>query len=216
MNTEEQLSKTAIASETPSAVGPANLPIFLSLRGKRVLVVGGGPVAASKVETLLSVGAAVTLVAPAIVPEAERPGVAIRRRRFREQDLDGVWLVIAAAPTAVNANVARAAARRRLFVNAVDDPRNASAIFGGVIRRGAVTLAISSGGNAPGLVRLLREALNDVLPQELTVWVEMARAERQKWLRERTKVAERVPLLAAAISRLYARPQAVNDCHDGQ
>lgn len=180
------------------------MPIFLMLRGRRVLVVGGGTVAASKVATLLAVGAAVTLVAPAIVPEAACSGVTIRKRQFREQDLDGVWLVVAAAPAPVNAQVARAAARRRLFVNAVDDPRHTSAMFGGVIRRGNVTLAISSGGSTPGLVRLLREALDDLLPKDLSAWVLLARTERQQWLRQRTKVADRVPLLAAAISRLYS------------
>jgi len=191
-------------SEIPRAEF-VSLPVFLSLRGRRVLVVGGGPVAASKLSTLLSVGAAITLVAPKIVADAERAGVTLRRRVFREPDLDGVWFVVAAATPWVNASVARAAARRRIFVNAVDDPNHASAFFGGVVRRGDVTLAISSGGRVPGLVRLLREALADLLPDDLAEWVEIAKSERINWLRQRTKVSERVPLLAAAIGRLYAR-----------
>ena len=81
-------------------------------------------------------------------------------------------------------------------------------MFGGVIRRGNVTLAISSGGSTPGLVRLLREALDDLLPEDLSAWVLLARTERQQWLRQRTKVADRVPLLAAAISRLYSHDES--------
>jgi len=166
-------------------------------------VVGGGPLAASKLATLQSTNAAITLVAPKVIPEAARQGISIHRRAFRDQDLNGVWLVVAAATPSVNANVARAAERRRIFVNAVDDPRHASASFGGIVRRGNITLAISSAGCAPGLVRLLREAFDDLLPQDLTAWIEIAKSERERWLRQRTKIADRVPLLAAAISRRY-------------
>jgi uroporphyrin-III C-methyltransferase/precorrin-2 dehydrogenase/sirohydrochlorin ferrochelatase len=117
---------------------------------------------------------------------------------------------VAAATSSVNAKVARAAASRRIFVNAIDDPENASAFFGGIVQRGKIMLAISSGGCAPGLVRLLREAIDDLLPKDLTAWVELAISERQLWLRQQTKIADRVPLLAAAITRLYARNQGVS------
>ena len=180
------------------------LPLFVTLNQRRVVVVGGGKVAASKLPSLLSAGAAITLIAPSIVPEASLAGIAIHKRPFREQDLDGAWFVVAAATPLFNAKVARAAGRRRLFINTVDDPNNASAFFGGVVNRGNITLAISSGGCAPGLVRLLREAIDDLLPNDLVEWLEMARAERQQWLRQRVKLTDRVPLLAAAIGRLYA------------
>ena len=180
------------------------LPLFVSLHQRRVVVIGGGNVAASKLPSLLSAGAAVTLIAPKIVPEAALAGITIHKRPFRERDLDGAWFVVAAATPLVNARVARAAAHRRLFINTVDDPDNASAFFGGVVNRGNITLAISSGGRAPALVRLLRESIDDLLPKDLLEWLDMARSERQQWLRKRVKVADRVPLLAAAIGRLYA------------
>jgi uroporphyrin-III C-methyltransferase/precorrin-2 dehydrogenase/sirohydrochlorin ferrochelatase len=192
------------ASKGERATVPSRLPLFVSLDQRRVVVVGGGTVAASKLSSLLSAGASVTLVAPKVVPEAVVAGVTIHRRSFRERDLDGAWFVVAAATPGVNAKVARAAARRRIFVNAVDDPDNASAFFAGVVNRGGIAVAISSSGCAPGLVRLLRESIDDLLPQDLNAWVDMARSERQKWLRQRVKVADRVPLLAAAIGRLYA------------
>jgi uroporphyrin-III C-methyltransferase/precorrin-2 dehydrogenase/sirohydrochlorin ferrochelatase len=138
------------------------------------------------------------------------PGIEVIRRQFRAQDLDGAWLAVAAATPSVNTEVARAAAHRHIFINAVDDPENASALFGGVVRRGNVTLAISTGGCAPGLVRLLREALDDLLPLDIIAWIELARSERQQWLRRQTKMADRVPLLAAAISRLYGELDFLN------
>ena len=179
------------------------LPLFLDLAGRRILVVGGGQVACSKLQTLKATGAAITLVAPHVLPDAALPGVQIHRRSFRGRDLDGVWLVVAAATARVNAHVARSAARRRVFVNAVDDPSNASAYFGGTVRRGNITLAISSGGRAPGLVRLLREALEHVLPDDIDSWLALAEAEREQWKRNKIRMSDRTPLLAAAIRSLY-------------
>jgi siroheme synthase-like protein len=213
MYAQSDSNALAGTNKVSPAAGSVSLPMFLSLQNRRVLVVGGGPVAASKVTTLLSAGATITLVAPSVVPDAIRPGVSVKKRLFREQDLRDVWLVVAAAHAAINARVARAATRRRIFVNTVDDPLHATACFGGIVRRGDVTLAFSSGGSAPGLVRLLREAFDDLLPQDLTTWLEMAKAERQEWLRRRTNIGQRVPLLAAAITRLYAdsKPPVKNE-----
>src|SRR5207249_11471444 len=131
----------------------------LTLAGGRVVLVGGGRVAAAKLAQLVSTGADVRLVAPEIVQEVlDTRGVSIERRAFQPTDLDGAWLVVAAATPAVNREVARAADERRIFVNAVDDPANASAFLSGVVRRGGVTLAISTNGDAPALTGLLREA----------------------------------------------------------
>ena len=84
-------------------------PVFLKLDGRPVLVVGGGPVAAGKLEGLLAAGAKVTVVAPEIRPEFERVGVTRRRRAFEPHDLDGMWWVVAAAPPEVNQQVVAAA-----------------------------------------------------------------------------------------------------------
>ena len=104
-------------------------PAFLNLESRRVVLVGGGRVAASKLESLLTAGARVTVVAPEIRPEIEREGVTIVRRAFEDQDLDGAWWVVAAAPPDVNRQVQAAAETRRVFVNAVDDPRHATAFW---------------------------------------------------------------------------------------
>jgi uroporphyrin-III C-methyltransferase / precorrin-2 dehydrogenase / sirohydrochlorin ferrochelatase len=181
------------------------LPLFLDLAGRRVLLVGGGPVAASKLGQLLATGADVRVVAPDVRQDLVDAGVVIERREFVESDLNGAWLVVAAATPAVNAQVAEAAHARHLFVNAVDDPVNASAYLGGVVRRDGVTLAISTRGEAPGLAGLLREALDAVLPRDLRLWMDEARLQRLRWRRDGVAMAARRPLLLQALNVLYAR-----------
>lgn len=192
------------------------VPVFLKLSGRRVLVVGGGPVAASKLRSLVEAGAAVTVVAPEVVPAVERSGVAWVRRDFEAGDLDGVWFVVAAATPEVNLEVARAAEARRIFVNAVDDPRNATAYAGGTFRRAGVTIAVSTGGAAPALAGLLREALETLLPEDLDAWMATARAARRQWIAEGVPMASRRPRLLDALNRLYdgARGSAAG-CRSG-
>jgi len=179
-------------------------PAFLDLTARHVVVVGGGPVAASKIESLLAAGARVTVVAPEIHPEIERAGVEIVRREFRGEDLDGAWWVVAAAPPAVNRQVRAAADARRVFVNAVDDPQNATAYLGGVVRRDGVTIAISTGGRAPALAGLLREALDAFLPREIDAWLKASDDARRVWRAQRTPMEARRPQLLAVLNALYA------------
>jgi uroporphyrin-III C-methyltransferase/precorrin-2 dehydrogenase/sirohydrochlorin ferrochelatase len=180
-------------------------PAFLNLSGRRVVVVGGGPVAAGKLEGLLKEGALVTVVAPAVRPEIERAGVTVMRRPFEDGDLDEAWWVVAAAPPAVNRQVCDAAARRRVFVNAVDDPAHATAYLGGVVRRDGVTVAISTDGRAPALAGLLREALAAWLPPDLDRWMRAADEARRAWKRDSVPMAERRPQLLETLNRLYDR-----------
>ena len=178
-------------------------PVFLKLSGKRVLLVGGGTVAAAKLEGLLAAEATVTVVAPEIQPGLERPGVTLQRRRFTPGDLDGVWWVVAAAPPDVNRAVQAAAEKRQLFVNAVDDPAHATAYLGGVVRRDDVTIAISTGGRAPALAGLLREALDAWLPQDIDRWMQTADRARALWKEAAVPMERRRPMLLEALNRLY-------------
>jgi uroporphyrin-III C-methyltransferase/precorrin-2 dehydrogenase/sirohydrochlorin ferrochelatase len=179
------------------------LPTFLKLAGRRVLVVGAGPVAASKLDALCRAGADVTVVAPEVHASIARPGVHVERRPFAVSDLDGTWFVVAAATPPVNAEVAREAERRGVFVNAVDDPQNASAYLGGVVRRADVTIAISTSGAAPALAGVLREAIDAVLPADLDRWSACARDLRVEWKRTGVPMAERRPMLIEALKELY-------------
>lgn len=179
-------------------------PVFLKLAGRRVLLVGGGQVAAGKVRALVDAGALVTVVAPSIRDEIAAAPVALERRGFSAGDLDGVWFAVAAATPDVNREVALAAESRGIFVNAVDDVQNASAYLGGVLRRDGVTIAISTDGAAPALAGLLREGLDAVLPDDLAAWVTTATAARRSWIADGVAMAERRPLLLDALVSLYS------------
>jgi uroporphyrin-III C-methyltransferase/precorrin-2 dehydrogenase/sirohydrochlorin ferrochelatase len=200
-----------MSSETPSPEPAALFPLFLKLAGKKVLVVGGGPVAASKVTALVEAGAEIAVVAPALRPELTEAAAAgritVAARPFEEADLDGAWLVVAAATPEVNRAVASAAEARRLFVLAVDDPAAATAYGAGTLRRGGVTVAISTDGRAPALAGLLRQGLEAVLPEDLGAWTAEAEKQRAAWRAEGVPMAQRRPLLLAALNRLYADRQ---------
>jgi uroporphyrin-III C-methyltransferase/precorrin-2 dehydrogenase/sirohydrochlorin ferrochelatase len=201
-------------------------PLFLDLTGRDVLLVGGGRVAAGKLRQLIAAGARVRVVSPLVLADINRasrgvqsPGgrpqvapVVIVRRGFEPGDLEGAWLVVAAATPEVNRAVAKAAEARRIFVNAVDDPDNATAYLSGVVRRDEVTLAISTGGEAPALTSLMREALDAVLPDDLADWVAAAREQRLAWRRDGVPMAARKPLLLRALNELYVDPRG--ECVD--
>ena len=183
---------------------PDLFPVFLNLSRRPVLLVGGGTVAASKLAGLKRAGADVTVVAPRISPAIADAGVVrLEYRCFRTSDLDGQWLVVSAAPGDVNRAVARAAQRRRIFVNAVDDPASASAYLGGVLHRDGVTIAVSTSGAAPALAGLLREGLECLIPVDLTRWLTQARWLRRQQRRQGVPMADRRPQLLEALTRLY-------------
>ena len=148
----------------PRAPADALFPLFLDLRGRRVLVVGGGAVAARKVAALREAGAHIVVGAPELgfgLAKQVRDGViAHRRGRFVPDWLDGAWLVVAATgDAAVNRQVAEAAEARRIWANVVDDAGLATAQLPARVQRGPLQVAISSGGASPMLARHLREQL---------------------------------------------------------
>jgi uroporphyrin-III C-methyltransferase/precorrin-2 dehydrogenase/sirohydrochlorin ferrochelatase len=178
------------------------------------VLVGGGPVATAKLRQLRAAGARVSIVAPDVTKEiasvvaaadsdAPYPDVVFARRPFEPADLDTAWLVVAAATPEVNRQVADVAETRRIFVNAVDDPANATAFLSGVVRRDGVTVAISTSGAAPALAALLREGLDALLPRDLANWMWQARAARAAWRRQGVPMAMRKPRLLQALNALY-------------
>jgi siroheme synthase-like protein len=184
------------------------LPVFLGFEGRRVVVVGAGRVGASKIPALLAAGADVTVIAPEISPLIDRSRVRILERAFVPSDLDDAWFVTAAAPPSVNRAVHQAAEARHIFVNAVDDPRHATAYLGGTIARGGVTIAVSTSGQAPALAGLLREAIDEMLPSELDTWVERARELSRQQRATGVPMERRRPQLLETLNGLYeARPQ---------
>jgi uroporphyrin-III C-methyltransferase / precorrin-2 dehydrogenase / sirohydrochlorin ferrochelatase len=198
-------SRTQPEQESSQA---ALFPLFLKLSGREVLVVGGGPVATAKVGVLLETGAKILVVAPELRPELEGLAnsgkISIQRRSFQASDLGSVWLVVAAAVPEVNRLVAAAAESQRLYVLAVDDPSAASAYGAGILRRGGVTVAVSTDGRAPALAGLVREGLDALLPEDLSDWTADAQRQRGLWRAAGTPMAQRRPMLLEALNRLYA------------
>lgn len=159
-------------ADTDPAPIPTLFPAFLDLRGRPVLVVGGGAVARRKIAALLPTGAEVQVGAPALDPEVaalvEAGHVVHLDGRFNTDWLDGVWLVIAATDDAdTNRAVAEAAHARRIWANVVDDAPLCSFQVPARIERGPLQIAISSGGGAPMLARHLRERLETDLDESL-------------------------------------------------
>jgi siroheme synthase-like protein len=160
----------------PAAV--VGWPVNLVVVGRRVVVVGGGRVAARKVETLLDLGADVVVVAPEVGDEitawADQGRLSVLTRPFRPDDLDGAWLAVAATDDpAVNRAVKAAGDERRIFVNAADDPDNCSLTLMSVIRRSDLVVAIGTGGRSPALAKWLRGRLSAELGPEYATLLDL-------------------------------------------
>lgn len=145
------------------------LPVSLRLQGARVLLVGGGQIATRKARLLLKAGARLTVIAPDIGTELaqllENTGGTWQANTYHEGAINEVVLVVAATPLReVNEQVYRDATSRQLPVNVVDSPDLCTFIFPSIVERGPLTVAISSGGNSPVLVRLLRRKFEEMIP----------------------------------------------------
>lgn len=145
------------------------LPLFHNLRGRRVLVVGGGEVALRKARLLAEAGALLRVVAPMLDAEllalVERHSGEALARTYLASDLDGCVLVIAATDDqSLNARVSDEAGARSLPVNVVDAPALCSVIFPAIVDRSPLMLAVCSGGDAPVLTRLMRARLETLIP----------------------------------------------------
>jgi siroheme synthase-like protein len=166
--------------------GYAGLPVNLLVRGRRVVVVGGGRIAARKIEPLLDLGAEVDVIAP-IVGAAVRAWVdqgrcSLAEREFAPSDLDGAWLAFTATDElAVNAAVHTAAEAARVWVNSADDPANCSFTMMSVIRRSDLVVAVGTGGRSPALAAHLRRLLNEELGPEYEVLLDLLSEAREAW-----------------------------------
>jgi precorrin-2 dehydrogenase / sirohydrochlorin ferrochelatase len=190
-------------------------PLFLNLEGKRCLVVGGGTVAERKAQGLIEARASVVVVSPAVTHTIYRwvidETIAHIPRVFRDEDMEGCELVLATTNRQqVNTQVAAAARRRGIWVNVVDTPAACDFIAPAVVRRGALQIAISTGGNSPTLAKRLREALEALIGPEYGEVAELLGSLRavlhsqqeppevRKALFEALLEAAHLPLIAAA------------------
>ena len=140
-------------------------PFFMEMEGRPGLIVGGGTVACRKVEKLLPYGPRLTVVAPEIAPEiAAVKGLTLLRRPFRPEDLEGMAFVISAAPP-VNRQVAELCREKHLPVNVVDDRELCSFLFPALVKRGSLSVGISTGGASPTAAIYLKEQIAALLPE---------------------------------------------------
>jgi precorrin-2 dehydrogenase/sirohydrochlorin ferrochelatase len=160
-------------------------PIVLELQGRPCLVVGGGPVAERKVEALLGVDAQVTVVSPTVTRRLQAwiDARAVRHIAggYRAGDLTGHTVVfVATDDPALTASVAAEARARRVWVNAADDPARCDFTLPSVLRRGALTVAVSTGGTSPALARTIREELEQYFTDDYRVLADVAAGTRRE------------------------------------
>jgi siroheme synthase-like protein len=161
-------------------------PIFVELKGRPVIVIGGGHVGAEKVRGLLAAEAAITVVSPELIDElrehADGGRITHVARAYEERDLDGDYefVMVATDDGAINAEVAAAGKRRGLWVNAADDPTNCDFILPAVVRKGKITLAASTSGTSPALARRLREELDAYLTEDMPALADLLAEVRQE------------------------------------
>jgi precorrin-2 dehydrogenase/sirohydrochlorin ferrochelatase len=160
------------------------LPIFVKLRNRLVVVVGGGAIAEGKIESLLAAEARVRIVAPQVTPAIakwiEQGRVEWHAKAFAPADLDGAFLVVAgtSAP-GVNEAVFAEADARGILCNAVDDIEHCHFYYGSVVQRGDLQIAISTNGKSPALAQRLRLLLEKQFGPEYEVWLEWLGAARE-------------------------------------
>jgi siroheme synthase-like protein len=162
-----------VLGEKIEGEGTVLYPIFLNLDGKRCVVVGGGAVANRKARKLLQARAEVVAISPEVKPELESVATEVRRRPYREGDLEGASLVFAATNRReVNAAVTREARGRGIPVNVADEPSEGDFALPSVLRRGQLQLAVSTGGASPTLARRVRYELESAFGSEWAGLVE--------------------------------------------
>lgn len=187
-------------------------PIFLDLRGKKVLIVGGGHVALRKAERLAPYGASITAVAPEFAPGfAALSGVTALERRFQPGDVEGSALVIAATDDAeLNAAVSELCAWEGIPVNVVDDLALCSFVFPALVRRGELSVGISTGGASPSAAQYIRRLVEEQVPGGFEEILDFLAARRAQ-LKSALPAERRSAAYAALFSRCMELGRALTD-----
>ena len=189
-----------VLGEKIEGEGTVLYPIFLNLDGKRCVIVGGGAVANRKARKLLQARAEVVAISPEVKPELESVATEVRRRPYREGDLEGASLVFAATNRReVNAAVTREARGRGIPVNVADEPSEGDFALPSVLRRGQLQVAVSTGGASPTLARRVRYELESAFGSEWAGVVEALGKARRDGRRAEEELEE---VVEECLSRL--------------
>lgn len=199
-------------------------PMFVDLKGKNALIVGGGAVALRKMQKLLPFGASITVVAPEVLPQiAEIASVSVRRRAFCAADLrPRPALVIAATDQrSLNRKIAMLCKNRRIPVNVVDDPAACTFLFPALCQRGSFTAGFCTGGASPVAAAYYKERLQALLPERLEDLLSWLEQERQTLKAEDLSQSERARLLRALLEAALAKdapltPEETRRCLGGE
>lgn len=179
-------------------------PVFLVLRDRPCLIAGGGEVAERKALALLAAGADITIVSPTLTPklaDLARVGkITHRARPFEERDIAGMQLVVAATNSLdVNTFVGRECRKRHVLVNVAAPPEESSFIVPSTIERGDLVLAISTGGDSPGLAKRIRQDLERQFGPEYGQYAELLAGVRKRLQAEVADEGTRKDVLDAVL-----------------
>lgn len=183
-------------------------PFFIDLSGKRGLVAGGGTVALRKVEALLPYGPRLTVASPDILPELAAEAVTLLREPFSPALLEGMDFVIAATDNReANREIAASCGERRIPVNVVDDPEACTFLFPALVKRGTLSVGISTGGASPSAAVWVKEQVAAVLPErfeEILDYLGAVRPRVKEFVPESRRAAVYARLFEACMA--LARP----------
>ena len=162
-------------------------PVFLELKERLCVVLGGGRVAERKVKTLLRAGARVKVISPQLTASLARlkdgKRISHLSRAYRKNDLRGAFLAIGATDNrSINERIFREATAGRIPVNVVDDPAHSSFIVPSVVKKKDLLVAISTSGKSPALARVLRQKLEKEIGPEYEGFLKLLGRVREKLL----------------------------------
>jgi precorrin-2 dehydrogenase/sirohydrochlorin ferrochelatase len=179
----------------------------VDMSGKKTVVIGGGKVACRKAKVLLSAGAEVCVVAPDVLEEIEELAqvgkLAVRYAHYRESDLEGAFLVVAATDDAgVNLQVALDAGSQRKMACIADAPEAGDCSFPAILHRGNLEVAVSTAGNCPSLAVELCGFLATLITEEYEAVLSRLAVEREKLLTEGNSSTYNTQVLRSLARRL--------------
>ncbi len=178
-------------------------PVFLDLKDKSAVVVGGGRVAERKVRPLINAGALVKIISPGITGSLlklkEKGLIKHLKRNYRREDLKGAFIVIAATSSAdTNAKVAQEAEH---LVNVIDAPSEGNYIVPSLVERNPLTIAISTGGASPAVSKAVRKEIEGLYGREFVLYLRFVERIRREALHKITNSREREKFLKSLASR---------------
>ena len=178
-------------------------PAFLDLKNQKVVVVGGGKVAERKVRSLIKAGAAVRVISPAITAGLEKlrkkRAIIHTKRNYKKGDLKDAFLVIAGTSSSeINSQIARDSGH---LVNVVDSPSNGNFIVPSVVRRGPLTIAVSTEGASPAASKTIRKEIESRYGSEFTRYLRFVEQIRVKAMEKITDAGKRKKFLKSLASQ---------------